>query len=374
MSKITWTEKTVKISDLKEFDKNPRRISEKSFKKLVDSLRQDGYHTRIKATQDNKIIGGHQRVKAMIDSGLALDDEIQILVPDRNLSKKEFERINIRDNLEFGEWDFEILESAFDIEDLKEFGLEIDLQTINIDQDINDDDTVKNLIESDEECTTKILDIHKLGNHILMCGDSFNLDHVAKLTSNNNIDMIFTDPMYNDNALGFVSTILQTNIKHILLMTTLKHAFDVIKTESLHFRFDIVLTFKTPSSTLNKKVPYYLHKNICYFTTSQDETIFNCDNAKGAFSDKGYYPSVIEAKKNTQEPHGLTKPVDAIQKILSGFNAKTVLDLFAGSGSTLMACEAMKKKCYAMEISPKYCDIIIKRWEDYTKKSAVLLN
>jgi len=131
MNKIEWKTKKVKISDLKEFDINPRKISDTNFKKLVESLKQDGYHTRIKANHENRIIGGHQRAKALLEAGYSPEDEIEILVPEKKLSDKEFRRINIRDNLDFGEWDYDILDVNFDTEELSDWGLE--LPDINID-------------------------------------------------------------------------------------------------------------------------------------------------------------------------------------------------------------------------------------------------
>ena len=142
MSKISWTEKNVKISDLIEFDINPRKISKKSFDKLVESLKQDGYHSRIKANHENRVIGGHQRIKALLEAGYTKDDEIQILVPNKKLSDKEFRRINIRDNLEFGEWDYEILQNEFDSLELSDFGL--DIPDFNVDVGCQQEDAEEN--------------------------------------------------------------------------------------------------------------------------------------------------------------------------------------------------------------------------------------
>ena len=111
---IKWNVKILTINDLKEYEHNPRKISDKEFSKLVKSLQEDGYHQRILVNTDNVIIGGHQRKKALIKAGLSLSDTLEVLMPDRLLTVEELDRINIRDNLSFGEYDFDILRERFD--------------------------------------------------------------------------------------------------------------------------------------------------------------------------------------------------------------------------------------------------------------------
>jgi DNA modification methylase len=257
--------------------------------------------------------------------------------------------------------------------DLELTGFELDeitaLQVEQIEPGLTDEDAVP---EVPETPVTVEGDVWLLGRHRLMCGDSNSIDAVERLMSGHKADMVFTDPMYNDKTAGFTNTISSLGIEHIVLMTTFKQAISILSETEWHFNFDTVLYFKTPSSMMNKAVPYYLHKNVFYVTARKDiKSIFNCDNATGVFSENGYYPSVIEAKKNTQEQHGLTKPVDAIVKLMSGYKAKTIIDLFGGSGSTLIACEKTNRNCRMMELDPKYCDVIIKRWQDFTGKQAV---
>lgn len=120
---ITWTEKTVNINELKPYGKNPRRISELAFEQLKRSITDDGYHTRIKVNQDLTIAGGHMRLKAMKELGYT---DITVLVPDRQLPREEFERILIRDNLPFGEYNYDILANEFDLSELADWGMDMD--------------------------------------------------------------------------------------------------------------------------------------------------------------------------------------------------------------------------------------------------------
>lgn len=118
--KIQWVEENKHLSDLRPYEDNPRHISETQYEKLKQSLEQDGYHSRIKATRDGRVVGGHQRLKAMRELGWA---NVQVLVPDRDLTDKEFQRIMIRDNVNNGSWDMDALANGFDLEDLRAWGV-----------------------------------------------------------------------------------------------------------------------------------------------------------------------------------------------------------------------------------------------------------
>jgi len=118
---VTWTTVKVNTGDLKPYEHNPRQIGKKAFDTLKASLKEDGYHQRILANADMTIIGGHMRLKALSELGIT---EVEVLIPDRTLSDKEFQRINIRDNLEYGEWDMDALSNFFEPEDLIEWGMD----------------------------------------------------------------------------------------------------------------------------------------------------------------------------------------------------------------------------------------------------------
>lgn len=117
---LVWSEKTVKVDDLQPFERNPRRMSAEAFDALVNSLRQNGYHQRIIATPDLRIIGGHQRKKALKKVGIL---EIQVLIPNRPLTEEEFRRILIQDNLPFGEFDFDMLSAEYEPAELVAYGM-----------------------------------------------------------------------------------------------------------------------------------------------------------------------------------------------------------------------------------------------------------
>jgi site-specific DNA-methyltransferase (adenine-specific) len=138
---INWIEEEIKIKDLKEYDKNPRYIDKDQFDKLVASLKEDGYHQRIIVTPDNTILGGHQRKKALKKAGFKDSDKIQVLKPDRELSEDEFRRINVRDNLNHGAWDFDALANDWDYSELIEIGFPENL--LNFDLNMEKDEAIQ---------------------------------------------------------------------------------------------------------------------------------------------------------------------------------------------------------------------------------------
>jgi DNA modification methylase len=121
--KIEWIETEMPLKALKEYGRNPRRMTKAQFESLVKSIKQDGYHQRLIVNQDGTIIGGHQRKKALKEAGYQSVDKIPVLMPSRQLNEEEFKRLNVRDNLPYGEFDFDMLTADFDIDELKEWGM-----------------------------------------------------------------------------------------------------------------------------------------------------------------------------------------------------------------------------------------------------------
>lgn len=127
--KLEWLEKEVPLSALNEYAHNPRTITKKAFDRLVESIKQDGYHARIVVDTNDNIIAGHSRKKALQASGWSETDCVKVLYPTRSLTEEEFKRVNIRDNLDFGDFDLDILANNFDIDFLKDIGMEMTFST-----------------------------------------------------------------------------------------------------------------------------------------------------------------------------------------------------------------------------------------------------
>jgi hypothetical protein len=195
-TKLKWTSQQRKINELIPAQYNPRRLTEPQEKQLTESIQKFDICDPIVINSDNKIIGGHQRIKVLKKQGV---ETVDVRVPSRQLTADEEKELNLRLNKNMGEWDYELL-SEFDEEMLKVVGFSPDeLDVIfPVEEDEKDDDVP----EVREETTTKIGDIFQLGRHRVMCGDSTDAGSVAVLMDGKKADMVFTDPPYGINEKG----------------------------------------------------------------------------------------------------------------------------------------------------------------------------
>lgn len=196
MSDLVWTEKVVRLADLRPYEKNPRIIFERHYENLLRSLREHGYHSRIKTTIDRLVVGGHQRLRALKELGYS---EIPVLVPNRSLTDREFRDILITDNLPFGEFDNKILVMDFTREELVDFGMEEPMLPaqekfiIAKGGDAKDEDDIPLL---QHNIITQPGDIWVLGSHRLMCGDCTNPSTIEAVLDGIKADLAFTSPPY----------------------------------------------------------------------------------------------------------------------------------------------------------------------------------
>lgn len=200
MKNLQWTTEKRKIDQLVEHDKNPRKISDLQMKQLQQSIERFNFVEIPAIDKDNVILAGHQRLKAMKIVGRG-DEEIDVRVPNRKLTKQEKDEYLIRSNKNTGEWDNDLLVD-FDEAMLAEVGFDSkELDKIFKDETEDDFDADKEA-EKIITPTSKQGEIYQLGRHRLMCGDSSNMDDVKKLMDGKLADMVFTDPPYNVNYSG----------------------------------------------------------------------------------------------------------------------------------------------------------------------------
>ena len=395
---LNWTSKTIQISELKEYEHNPRRIGKKEFEKLVSSIKQDGYHQRIIVNQDNVIIGGHQRKKALLEAGLKETDTVEVLIPDRKLTQQELDRINIRDNLSFGEYDFEILANRFDVETLVDFGLPGDMFIGFGDDNLLADSEDNSELEAlPTEPKARLGDVYILGNHRLMCGDSTNPQHVDKLLNGAKPILMVTDPPYgvnykpewreevgkgarntgkvlNDDRYDWSEaySLFTGDVAYVWHSALYTHKF----AENLENNgFDLVslIIWNKQHLVLSRGDYHNKHEPLWYAVRKgkkhnwqgrrDQTTVWDIDNNNyGAKT------------KEEQTGHGTQKPLECMLRPILNNSKKgqSVYDPFGGSGTTLIACEKSDRNCYMMELSPAYIDIIINRWEKETGKEAIL--
>jgi len=376
------------INKLKTNPNNPRAIRKDQLDKLVKSLREfpEMLEARpIVVDPDFVVLGGNMRLKAAQLAGLT---EVPVYVASWEEAKnKEF---IIKDNLAFGEWDWDMLANEWDAEELDDWGLDVPLEEEPT-EGLTDADDVP---EVPEEPTTKPGDLWLLGEHRLLCGDSTKAEDVERLMDGEKADMAFTDPPYGVNYEGGHFHSGDVNIKRkreklandsddqiytdiIPLIAAFCNGpcytwFADTKPLKLYQAVEaighihaLIIWHKTNATYAAMNAQYKQRHEPCLYWKPKGSNLRWCGPSNEA--------TIWEMKRDaTNNFHPTQKPVELAERALKNHNAKNVLDLFLGSGSTLIAAEKTGRKCYGMELDPKYCDVIVKRWEDFTGKKAEL--
>jgi DNA modification methylase len=368
----------IKIDKLKPARYNPRQISTKQYKDLKESIVSFGLVDPIIVNKDMTVIGGHQRLKICKELTF-IDIDCVIL----DLSKEQERELNIRLNKNTGTFDMDILANEFDIDQLVDWGFKhIDLD-INIDK-ITEGNTEDDHIPEVKESRVKLGDVWELGKHRLMCGDSTKESDVNKLMNGQKADMVFTDPPYG--------------ISYSSNMRTKTEKFEELKNDNIFLNQWIPLinkfsngfvyvwtSWKVLDTWLDMcKEIGKLSNMIIWFkggggigdlkkTFSSDYEIALVYNRDNEITGKRL-GSVWEIGKDSSSSykHATQKPVELSETAIKNTSKKNniILDLFLGSGSTLIACEKTNRICYGMELDTKYCDVIIERWEQFTGQKA----
>ncbi len=398
---IKWHTANIKLSQLKEYPDNPRKISKEMLEKLVAHIREDGYHQRIIVDSDYTIIGGHQRKKALYMAGFDDDTEIEVLMPNKKLTPKEIDRLNIRDNLAFGEYDFDVLTGRFNMDELVSFGMDEEMLAPIFDKTILEEIEEDEEIELPEEATSKLGDIYLLGSHRLMCGDSTNPQHVEKLMDGAKPILMVTDPPYGVNyepewreevGKGARSTgkvlnddrydwsdaysLFTGDIAYVWHPSKYTHKF-AENIENSGFELINLIIWSKQHFALSRGDYHHKHEPLWYAVRKSQKVRHNWQGRRDQTTVWDIDNNNYGAKtKEEQTGHGTQKPIECMLRPILNNSAQgeSVYDPFGGSGTTLVACERSKRNCYMMELSPAYIDVIIKRWEKETNKKAVLLN
>lgn len=363
--RIVWKIEKRKLVDLKPHPKNPRQFTEKGMKDLENSINSIGFMQPININQDGTILSGHARALKLKEMG---ETEVDVYVPDRLLTSKQEEEVLVRANANTaGEWDFDILANEFDIDEINEWGLEVpDMEAEELEAKEDDFDA-----EPPVNPKTVLGDLYEIGEHRLLCGDSTCNDTVAKLMNGNKADMVFTDPPYgvdyegiNNDDRGGLEELLRGAFGNMMLSTNnggsfycfhsdkCSDIFSKVYREFCHFSSMIIWV---KESIVLSQTDYQSKHEPCMYGW------FNNGTHKW-YSDRKQ-ESVWIAKSKREEGHTTPKPIEIITKALNNSSKVNhlVLDLFLGSGSTMVASHQLKRKCYGMELDPKYCDVIVKR-------------
>ena len=369
----------VKLSDIKSNPNNPRLIKDDKFHKLVESIKSFPKMLEIRpivVNDDMVVLGGNMRLKACKEAGLK---EVYIIKASE-LTEEEQREFIIKDNVGFGEWDWEMLANNWDNKKLDEWGLDIpNFETEVLDAEEDDFDVPKGGIETD----IVIGDLFEIGDHRLLCGDSTDSDQVAKLMNGKNADMVFTDPPYKLETEGgckgdiggalkkqgsdieFIANFEPTEFLQVLPIIFEKNklnAYIFCNKELLPDYLIWVRDNKYSFNVLIWKKPNAIpigdsHRpDIEYLLLFRKSAIWN-----NGLKDVNYSRCLEFGREKGLHP--TMKPIELIaneMKISSNENS-IVFDFFLGSGSTMVASHQLKRKCYGMELDPKYCQVIINR-------------
>ena len=365
-----------KVSLLQEYENNPRN-NEEAINAVANSIKEFGFKVPIVITSDNVIIAGHTRLKASVSLGL---EEVPCIIAD-DLNEAQIKAFRLADNktAELATWDLSRLEeelAGIDM-DMLQFGFE-EMEELLPDNAADDDFDIDD--EMPEDPFSQPCDIYELGPHRLMCGDSTDEKQVETLLDGNLVDMLFTDPPYNVDYEGTAGKIkndkMEDNTFYLFLYSAFQNMFKHTKpggaiyvchadTEGLNFRnayknagykLAECLVWVKNALVLGRQDYHWRHEPILYGWK---------EGAAHYFVDDRTQDTIWEYNKpRKSEEHPTMKPLELVGKAISNSSRRheSILDLFGGSGSTLIAADQLDRKSYLMELDVKFVDVIVKRY------------
>lgn len=396
--------KSMKLVDLKPADYNPRINLEPGmdeYEKLKHSILEFGFvDPPIFNKRTGNLVGGHQRVAVAKDLGLC--EEIEVSVVDLSLEREK--SLNVALNKISGEWDEDklaVLLKELDSEALDVSGFSEDEFQDVIDQfdaklDMGNEAIDDNYeIELPKEPKSKLGDIYQLGNHRLMCGDSTDIEQIEELMDGEKADMLITDPPYNVNYEGKTEdslTIQNDNKTSLEFYEFLKNAFaavykqlDIGASFYVWYASSEVVNFVTALVDSNFLVKQELIWCKNTFVLGRQDYHWQYEPCIYGWKADGSHKWRGDRKQTTvlnfdkplsNKEHPTMKPVPLFDYQIKNSSKKSdrILDIFGGSGTTVIACEQNNRHAYLMELDPRYVDVIINRWEEFTGKKAIKIN
>lgn len=342
--------KKVKLDLIKLNPNNPRLIKDDKFKKLVQSIVDFPQMLEIRpivVNADMIILGGNMRYKACKEAGIK---EIPVIIAD-NLTEEQQKEFLIKDNVSGGEWDWDILANEWNVEQLTEWGL--DIPNFEVDE-------VLEAEEDDFDATppeipiTVLGDLYEIGEHRLLCGDSTCSDTVAKLMNGEKADMVFTDPPYEID-FDYANTLLFSENCHVFIFNNDRAIIRQLQKSPLDFKkFFVFYHSGTAIPQEGGNEVFLDHILVSHEINGKPKIRYNKGNGTR---------SVIKGEYRHSSEHKHQKPVSFLSPIVLGYSDEgfIILDFFAGGGSMFALSHQLKRKCYGLELDPKYCDVIVKR-------------
>lgn len=416
--KLVWKAEVRKVEDLVVWDLNPRSISPSRFSKLIKRIKDRGFHSSIVIDTDNTILSGNQRKEALLHLGIK---EVNVLVPNRKLTNEERNKIALESNLNDGEWNFEALK-LFELDTLLDVGFDqLELSKFwDEDNEVKEDKfDIEKELKKIINPKTKLGNIIHLGVHKIICGDSTKQETLTKLLGNEKVSMIYSDPVYNININydggiggkkdygGNVNDSRTYEEYKTFISDSLKSAL-AVSHDSTHCFYYCDQIFIGLIQEVYRSLGIS-NKRVCLWLKNSQNPV------PKVFCNKAYEPAVYGvrgkpyladsimdlnevmnkefgtgnelvsqvdafleiwtakrlASKDYQ--HATSKPITLHEKAIKRCTKPNdiILDSFLGSGSTLLAGEQLGRRVYGCELEPRFCDLIVKRYEVLTGKKAI---
>ena len=372
--------KNIKTEQLVPYDKNTKKHDKTQINNVAESIKQYGFVQPIVIDKDNVVVIGHCRLLAA--KKLKMKEVPCVCVED--LTEEQVKALRIVDNKSNeSEWDFDFLADELLEIDLSAFDFDFGIEYEEEETEIVEDEAPE--VDEDAEPIAKLGDIWQLGRHRLMCGSSLAQADIDKLLDGTKCELTFTDPPYQLETQGGGILKKANSMKQIKQngVDTFDPSMLILQSETNIYCHNKPLIKKYIELAEANNQPYDLcfYKKLCTVPNYKGHMMTDCeyiaiigkqDPNKGL--PKETYSKCYIGKKDHDNELSYSKPVELCAKYIRLYGKKNILDLFGGSGSTLIACEQLDRTCYMMELDPKYCDVIIKRWETLTGEKAVLIN
>lgn len=378
------------VKDLKPYKKNAKKHPETQVEHIANSIKEFGFRQPIVVDKDNILVIGHGRLLAAQKLGI---ESVPCVRAD-DLTEEQIKALRLADNkTNESEWDFDILSGElndiFDI-DMEQFGFEVNLADEPF-------EIVEDEVPEDVEARCKLGDIWQLGNHRLICGDSTCIETVDRLMNGEKADMVFTDPPWNvnygaqqnhpswkprqimndsmstedfrefmHNAFKAMNNASKAGCMTYVVMSAQEWGNMMIALAENDYHWSSTIIWNKDQLVLSRKDYHTKYEPIWYGWKAGESRLCPLEDRKQC--DVWDF----ERPKRSDE-HPTMKPVPLVARAIINSSKKgnNVLDLFGGSGSTLIGCEQTGRKCFMSELDPKYCDVIIQRWENFTGKKAI---
>ena len=370
MEKIIWKTEKRKLADLKPFEGNPRKATEKEVKDIDKSLERFNLADPLVINTTNTIIGGHLRYNRLKAKGIK---EVDVRVPSRKLTGKEAEELCLRLNKNTGSFDFDLL-ANFEEDLLKKIGWESEEldKIFGLEQDEKEDEVP----ELPKKAKSKLGDLYQLGNHRLLCGNATKESDVHLLMDGKKADIVFTDPPYNISYQGIKrkkDIIKNDKLNREEYKKFLLKSFQfIIEPAYICCNWQSYPLFWQALEKLNKKIKAVIvwdkerrAQNLDKYA-KRHEFIIYLGNLRG----KTIRDDIYRLSREYSTLHPTCKPIELVKDFIADSSKRNniILDFFGGSGSTLIAAEKLDRRCFMLEIDPLYIDVIIERYKNYAGK------